>query len=92
MFCPEAEEHVRKLEHSLDNILTENQKLQAYINRYEPVLDWLNYLVGIWEPYLDRMPDNLQELARIYKRAKEVSHDPQSPPDCGDKEGTAEET
>ncbi len=71
MFCPEAEEHIKKLEHSLDNILEENRRLQALIKRWEPVILWVGRLVELWEPYLDVMVSNLQELSRIYKKAKE---------------------
>lgn len=71
MYCPEAEEHIKKLEHSLDNILEENQRLQAQIDRYEPVLLWVEKLVELWEMRLDTLPDNCQELCRLYRKAKE---------------------
>lgn len=72
MYCPEAEEHIKKLEHSLDNILEENQRLQAQIDRYEPVISFVGQLVELWMMRPATLPENNKELCRLYRRAKEV--------------------
>ena len=65
------DQYIQRLQRSIENIIDENKELQAQIDRYEPVLLWVEKLVELWEMRLDTLPDNCQELCRLYRKAKE---------------------
>lgn len=65
------DQYIQGLQRSIENIIDELQEKQAIIERYEPVFSWACKLSELWEMRFDTLPDSMQELVRLVRKAKE---------------------
>lgn len=65
------DEYMQGLQRSIENLIDELQEKQATIDRMEPVFLFVAELEKAWSPRFDTLVPGIQELFRIYRKAKE---------------------
>lgn len=65
------DQYIQGLQRSVENLIDELQEKQATIDRMEPVFLWACKLSELWETRFETLPDNMQELVRLVRKAKE---------------------